>query len=253
MEGWSLIALEVHQLNLVRPILRGAELVEQHVLQDVEFSVDTGNIAALLGPSGSGKSTTLRLINRLDEPTSGRVLLFGQDALAMDVRELRRRVGFVSQIPAVLPGTVAHNICFGPSLRGNQCDARHFIKLVGLDADLLERPADALSVGQQQRVCIARALAVKPDVVLLDEPTAALDSSAANTLLNLVSQLNRELGLTVIMVTHALEHAKAVAHQVVLLNEGRVIEASDAAEFFSRPATEEGLWFLKGGMVQDGR
>ena len=126
-----------------------------------------------------------------------------------------------------------------------------YLKLVDLEADLLQRPASALSIGQQQRMCIARALANEPEILLLDEPTSALDQTAAHKIVTLLNQLNRELGLTVIMVTHLMEHAQAVATRVALLVRGQLIEEGPAAEFFAEPSTTIGRKYLQGELTDD--
>jgi putative ABC transport system ATP-binding protein len=191
------------------------------------------------------------MINRMEDPTSGQILLNGVDTSAIEVRELRRRVGMVFQTPALLEGSVAENICYGPQLKGRSCNAAEYLRLVGLEPDLLSRPATALSVGQQQRVAIARALANEPGILLLDEPTSALDQTASRNILELIQRLNKELGLTVLLVTHVLEHAKAVGTQVVLLASGQKAEEGRASDFFAAPQSETGRLFLRGELTSD--
>jgi len=244
-------AVELIHVSKTKPVLLGDSVTQLQVIQDVSFSVPKGEILALMGPSGSGKSTLLRMINRLEDPTAGQISLFGTDISSLDVRELRRRVGMVFQTPALIAGTVADNVSYGPRLRGEGCDPSEYLDLVQLERDLLNRPATALSVGQQQRMCIARALANRPEVLLLDEPTSALDQTAANTVLDLVCRLNRELGLTVIMVTHLMEHARAVGTRVALLVRGAKIEECPADAFFAGPATEIGRRFLQGELSNE--
>lgn len=254
-----MVAMSIPKLQLLdvcktKPVLVSGSLCDVEVLRGVSFSVEKGEVLALIGPSGSGKSTILRLINRLEETTSGRILLDGADARTLEVRALRRRVGMVSQVPALLDGTVAENISYGPRLRNAATrDARPaaYLELVGLEKEFLERPAHALSVGQQQRVAIARALANEPEVLLLDEPTSALDQTASRNILDLLRRLNAELGLTVIIVTHVLDHAKAVATRVVLLAGGQKVEGGVATEFFEGPRTELGRRFLAGDLNGD--
>ncbi len=251
-EVTDLPAIELSHLNKVKPVLLGDTLTELEVINDLSLVIPKGEVLALIGPSGSGKSTLLRMINRMEEPTSGSILLYGSDIQNMNVRELRRRVGMVSQTPALLPGTVGENITYGPKLRGEPCDAAHFLDLVGLDEDLLQRPASALSIGQQQRMSIARALANNPEVLLLDEPTSALDQTAAHNIIHLISNLSHKLALTVIMVTHVMEHAKAVATRISLLVHGSLVEESEAYKFFAGPVTEAGQKFLRGELFEVG-
>ncbi|NLJ24049.1 MAG: ATP-binding cassette domain-containing protein [Firmicutes bacterium] len=243
--------IEFVHVSKTKPVLLGDSIKELEVMRDISLSLGKGEILAPIGPSGSGKSTLLRMINRMEDPTLGSILLFGQDIAGLNVRELRRRVGMVSQTPALLPGTVADNIAYGPSLRGQTCDVAKYLKLVDLEADLLQRPASALSIGQQQRMCIARALANEPEILLLDEPTSGLDQTAAHKIVTLLSVLNRDLGLTLIMVTHLMEHAEAVATQVALLVKGQLVEQSSADEFFLEPVTEIGRKFLRGELSSD--
>lgn len=243
--------LQFVAVSMERPVRISGKLRDEPVLNEVSFSLAAGEILCLLGPSGAGKSTVLRLANRLEEPTGGRILLDGQDIASLDVRELRRRVGMVFQVPALLEGTVADNIAFGPRLRQQECDIARHARMVGLGDELLGRPATELSVGQQQRVGVARALANGPEVLLMDEPTSALDVAAARDILELVGELHRDLGLTVVIVTHVLEHARAVADHVVLLVHGSVVEDGPAAEFFAAPRTEMGRRYLAGELRED--
>ena len=246
-------AIELNRVSMTKPVLLGNSLTELDIIRDVSFSVPEGEILALIGPSGSGKSTLMRMINRMEDPTSGQILLFGSDISGLDVRELRRRVGMVSQTPALLPGKVSDNIVYGPSLRGEPCNPEEYLELVGLEPELVSRPASSLSVGQQQRMCIARALANRPNILLLDEPTSALDRTAARNIIELICNLNRQLGLTVIIVTHVMEHAQAVATRVAMLVGGVLIEEGAAADFFESPKTQIGHRFLKGELTEDGR
>lgn len=245
-------AIELRQVSKVKPVLLGDTVTNIEVIKDVSLTVEQGHILALIGPSGAGKSTLLRMLNRLEDPSSGSILLGGTDIAQMDVRELRRRVGMVSQTPALLPGTVGDNIAYGPNLRGEPCSPKRYLELVNLEQDLLDRPASALSIGQQQRMCIARALANRPDVLLLDEPTSALDQTAANTIINLIGRLSRELSLTVVIVTHLMEHARLIATQVGLLGRGQLVEQGPANQFFEEPQTEVGRRFLRGELDNHG-
>lgn len=242
----NLPVLELSHLNKVKPVVVGDSLTELEVIRDLSLVIPKGEVLALIGPSGSGKSTLLRLINRMEEPTSGSILLYGSDIQNMNVRKLRRRVGLVSQTPALLPGTVGENVSYGPKLRGEPCDTESYLDLVGLEANLLQRPASALSIGQQQRMCIARALANEPEVLLLDEPTSALDQAAAQNIINLVCHLSHQLALTVIMVTHVMKHAQAVATRIALLVHGSLVEEGEASKFFDKPTTKTGRQFLRG-------
>jgi putative ABC transport system ATP-binding protein len=156
------------------------------------------------GPSGSGKTTLLRLLNRLDDPDDGVVLLEGRDVRDYDVLELRRRVQSVGQVPVTFPGTVADNV------RGDTTD---LLMRVGLDPRLASREADRLSVGEAQRMALARSLALSPDVLALDEPTSALDMANKAGIERLVRELAGS-GLTVVMVSHDPRHAELADHVI---------------------------------------
>jgi putative ABC transport system ATP-binding protein len=191
------------------------------VLEDVSVTIRDG-ATALLGPSGSGKSSLLRLLNRLSEPDSGAVLFRGEPVPSLDVLELRRRAALVPQLPAPLPGTVAANVRYGPSLAGREADVETCLARAGLDAAYADREAAQLSVGEQQRVMLARALALEPEVLLLDEPTSALDESARDGVERTLAELART-GVAMVLVTHDRGQAERIATQVVALREGRVV------------------------------
>jgi len=167
-------------------------------------------LTAMVGSSGAGKTTLLRLLNRLDDPDAGQVLLDGKDVRQYDVLQLRRRVQYVGQVPVTFPGTVAENLAMAePS-----ADAAALLERVGLSTTLVERRADALSVGEAQRLSLARALACEPEALLLDEPTSALDTASKGG----IEQLIRSLaggGLTVVLVTHDPRQAAELADAVI--------------------------------------
>ena len=144
---------------------------DTEILAGVDALVPDGEVTAIVGPSGVGKSTLLRAINRLIEPTSGEVYLDGEPTSGLDPLDLRRRVGMVFQIPALFGGSVEEAVLYGARLSGKDADPRRLLEVVGLDASLAGRDPQSLSVGQQQRVTMARALALEPEVLLLDEPT----------------------------------------------------------------------------------
>jgi putative ABC transport system ATP-binding protein len=226
------------------------------VLRGVSLAVARGEALALVGPSGAGKTTLLRVMNGLDPIDSGDVRLDGASTLALAPAELRRRVGMVFQTPRSLAKTVADEVSFGPRLRDSVADAGALaaragreLERVGLGADFLPRPMTTLSAGEQQRVAIARALANDPEVLLLDEPTAALDPTATRSLIELLGRVQRELGLSLLVVSHALEQARALGGNVALLVAGEVVEVAPAARFFDAPVDSRTRDFVLGQLA----
>ena len=254
MSDLKLQASNIHKSRLARRNDGGPQLVE--VLRGLDFAVRRGEVFSIIGPSGAGKSTLLRLVNRLEDPDDGLILLDDEPLTAIPVVMLRRRVGIVFQAPALFDGSVADNITFGPALHSRPLTdplgmAREFLDQVGLDPDLASRSAEDLSAGQQQRVAIARALANGPDVLLLDEPTSALDPTSTTRILDLVRELNARLGLTVLFVTHAIEQAARVADRAMLLVDGRKIEEGPAQQLIHSPREEITRRFVAGTLSDD--
>jgi UDP-glucose/iron transport system ATP-binding protein len=205
------------------------------ILKGVDADVPKDDITAVVGPSGAGKSTLLRAINRLVEPTAGEVYLGGEPTSAMSPLELRRRVGMVFQLPALFGATVEEATLYGARLAGRSADADRLLEMAGLDASFRGKAPQSLSVGEQQRVSIARALALGPEVLLMDEPTSALDEAARRRIEDLVRELNASLGLTIVVVSHDLDQVERVADRVVLLAGGRSEGEWGKEEFFSAP------------------
>jgi putative ABC transport system ATP-binding protein len=189
-------------------------------------------VIAIVGPSGAGKSSFLRLLNRLDEPTSGTVYLEGEDYRQIEPRELRRRVGMVMQSPYLFPGTVEDNICFGPRQWGEKITQERvqtLLRRVGLEG-YQERNVSFLSGGEAQRVSLARTLANSPEVLLLDEPTSALDEAARMGVEELLVDIIYREGLTCLMVTHDMEQARRMAQRAVYLKQGSLIRQGAVEE-----------------------
>jgi putative ABC transport system ATP-binding protein len=192
------------------------------VLRELGLEIRQGS-TAVLGPSGAGKSTLLRLLNRLADPQSGSVRFRERDVRELDPLELRRQACLVPQLPAPFPGSVADNVRFGPRLAGREVDPVRPLELAGLSADYAERDASRLSVGEQQRMMLARALALEPDVLLLDEPTAALDETARGGVERTLLELAGKTGLSLVIVTHDRAQAGRLANRVVELRDGRIV------------------------------
>jgi putative ABC transport system ATP-binding protein len=204
------------------------------VLRDVNLRLPVG-ASSVVGPSGSGKSTLLRLLDRLADPDSGRVVYEGTDVRDRDPLALRREVSLVPQLPALIDGTVHDNVAYGPRLAGRSFDARSCLELAGLDPAFEDRDAAKLSVGEQQRVMLARALALEPRVLLLDEPTSALDQTARDAVESTLRGLRARTAISTVVVTHDMAQAKRLAGYVVRLEEGRVTAQGPIAEVLDEP------------------
>jgi putative ABC transport system ATP-binding protein len=175
-------------------------------------------VTGVVGPSGIGKSTLLRLLNRLADPAAGIVRYRGRDVRELDVLALRREVALVPQLPALLEGTVTDNLLYAPRLAGIPADVPASLRLAGLDPGFASRPAERLSVGEAQRVMLARALAMRPSVLLLDEPTAALDESTKAAIESTLRDLRADAGLSLVLVTHDLAQAERLTDRVLTLD-----------------------------------
>jgi len=216
-------------------------------LDDVTVTVPNGSLTALLGPSGSGKSTLLRVIAGLETPDAGTVLIEGEDVSAHPART--RGVGFVFQHYAAFKHmTVADNVAFGPSVRKRpkaETKARvaELLELVGL-AHLGGRYPSQLSGGQRQRMALARALAVEPRVLLLDEPFGALDARVREELRSWLRRLHDEVHVTTIFVTHDQEEAMEIAEQIVVVNDGRIEQSASPSQIYDEPASQFVMEFV---------
>ena len=221
------------------------------VLDVDDLAIGRGEVLALVGPSGSGKSTLLRLLNFLEPPTGG-ALSFDGRAVGDDLPlSERRRVTAVFQRPALLRRSVAANIGYGLGLRGGKLPPEElaaWLDRLGL-TPLARQPAQRLSAGESQRVAMARALVVRPDVLLLDEPTANLDPYNVSLIERLVAEEQRATGMTVVWVTHDIFQARRAADRVAFLLAGRLVEVADAETFFTAPATAQAAAFARGELV----
>jgi osmoprotectant transport system ATP-binding protein len=212
-------------------------------LSEVSLDVPAGSAVALVGESGSGKTTLLRCFNRLVEPGSGEVFVGDADVRRTDPVQLRRGIGYVQQHGGLLPHwRVIRNVELVPTLRGipdARAAAREALDLVGLGGeDFANRFPHELSGGQRQRVALARSIAARPDVILLDEPFGALDAISRAELHDVFDTLRRELGVTALMVTHDLGEAARLADSIVVMRAGRVEQAGGMRTLSEAPATE---------------
>ena len=222
-----------------------------HALKNINFSVKKGEIVVVCGPSGSGKSTMIRCINKLEEITSGTLIVNGQDLAdkKTDINKVRQQAGMVFQHFNLFPHkTILENITIGPiqvkKLSKKVADekAMELLEKVKIPHQASKYPSE-LSGGQQQRVAIARTVAMEPEVILFDEPTSALDPEMIGEVLDVMKSLAQE-NYTIVCVTHEMGFAKEVAHRVVFMADGEIIEENTPSEFFDNPQHERTKKFL---------
>ena len=225
-------------------------------LRDVSLTIADGDIYGIIGMSGAGKSTLVRCINMLERPTEGRVIVNGQQLDAMtpaQLRAARREITMIfQQFNLLMQRTCLQNICFPMELAGvgrkeAQAKARQLLELVGLPDKAQAYPAQ-LSGGQQQRIAIARALATNPKVLLCDEATSALDPKTTRQILELIQDINRKLGITVVVITHQMSVVKEICTHVAILDDGEVVEDGLVSAVFSAPSPRRpGTWCSPAG------
>ncbi len=230
------------------------------VLKEISVDIPDKQITCIIGPSGCGKTTLLKSLNRLLELTpsarvQGRVLVDGEDIYAdhVDVVHLRKKMGLLSQKPQPLPMSIYENVAFGPRVHGMRSRrelralVERYLRQAGLWEEVkgrLHDPAAALSVGQQQRLCLARGLAVEPEVILCDEPTAALDPVSAQTIEKRFKELSQSY--TILVVTHILRQAKRLADHVLFMYMGELLEAGPARAIFESPSHPQTQAYIRG-------
>ena len=218
-----------------------------HALSDINIDIADGDVFGIIGMSGAGKSTLVRTINLLERPTSGTIEVDGRDVTALSGEELRayrRRVAMIFQNFGLLAQkTVLDNVCFpflaasGKVTAENRARALELLDRVGLAEKAQSYPSQ-LSGGQKQRVAIARALACEPEVILCDEATSALDPKSTNTILKLLRDINRETGVTLVVITHSMDVVEKICNNVAVLEHGRVVERGSVAKVFADPQAE---------------
>lgn len=235
-----------------------------HALNGVSTDIKKGEVVCVIGPSGSGKSTFLRCLNRLEDPTDGRIIFAGEDLMdpKTDIDMHRQKMGMVFQHFNLFNNkTVLENIMLAPEyVRCKEAkklktgkskkqiheevknEAMELLKRIGLESKADVYPS-TLSGGQKQRVAIVRALAMNPDVILFDEPTSALDPEMVGEVLDLMKSVAAE-GMTMIVVTHEMGFAREVANRVIFMDDGRILESGDPKEFFANPKTQRAREFL---------
>ncbi len=248
----SLMSLRVENLNV--------HINDQHILKDMNLVVPERSITCVIGPSGCGKSTFLKTLNRMHDETpevkiEGSVFIDGEDIYKRNVNviDIRRKMGLLAQRPWPLPMSIYDNVAYGPKIHGlkkrkalNQTVIQ-YLKYVGLWEEVRGRirtPATRLSIGQQQRLCLARGLAVEPEFILGDEATSALDPISTKKIEELFLMLKEKY--TLILVTHTLRQAKRIADYIVFMYMGKIIEAAPTEEFFNHPKKQLTKDYLSG-------
>lgn len=244
--------IKIKDLNL--------QIGKQQILKNINLEIPEKKITVILGPSGCGKTTLLKSLNRLTDlypemRVTGNIMIDNDDILHTneDITILRQKMGLLSQRPYPLPMNIYNNVAFGLRISGRKkkrfLDKRveHYLKMANLwdeVKDRLKDPASALSIGQQQRLCLARGLAVDPEIILADEPTSALDPISSEAIEKKFVELKQQY--TIVMVTHVLRQARRIADYVVFMYLGEIIEQGTAEEVFENPKEEITKQYLKG-------
>lgn len=215
-------------------------------LKDIELTIESGDIYGIIGMSGAGKSTLVRCLNYLETPTSGEVWVGEQELGALkekELRELRSRIGMIFQhFNLLMQKNVLDNVCFPLLIQGvkkkeARARAKKLLKTVGLSDKEKSYPAQ-LSGGQKQRVAIARALASEPEVLLCDEATSALDPKTTASILKLLQEINRDMGLTIVLITHQMSVVRQICNHVAIMEKGRIVESGSVEQIFNHPETD---------------
>lgn len=233
---------------------------KQHILKDINAGIPDRQITVIMGPSGCGKTTLMKSMNRLTDLTpdthvTGSILIDGRDILNTndDITKIRKMMGLLAQRPYPLPMSIYNNIAYGLRISGRKkkrfLDKRveHYLRQVNLwdeVKDRLKDPAGALSIGQQQRLCLARGLAVDPEIILADEPTSALDPISSQTIEEKFNELKNQY--TIVLVTHILRQARRIADYVIFMYLGEIVEQGPAQQIFEDPKMEKTKSYLKG-------
>lgn len=215
------------------------------IIPDLSLKIEKGEFVTIIGSSGCGKTTTLKMINGLYEPTSGDVLVNGENIREKDMIQLRRSIGYAIQGSVLFPNmTVEENISYVPSLWNKKDKKRteaavdKWMKITGLDPDLKDRYPSELSGGQQQRVGIARALAASPDILLMDEPFGAVDAITRGQLQEEIRGIHQKTGITILFVTHDIEEALKISTKVLVMDKGEIQQYASPQELLRHPATD---------------
>ncbi|WP_417081868.1 ABC transporter ATP-binding protein [Mobilibacterium timonense] len=215
------------------------------IIPDLSLKIEKGEFVTIIGSSGCGKTTTLKMINGLYEPTSGDVLVNGENIREKDMIQLRRSIGYAIQGSVLFPNmTVEENISYVPSLwnkkdkRRTEAAVDKWMEITGLDPELKDRYPSELSGGQQQRVGIARALAASPDILLMDEPFGAVDAITRGQLQKEIKDIHHKTGITILFVTHDIEEALKISTKVLVMDKGEIQQYASPQELLRHPATD---------------
>ncbi len=215
------------------------------IMEDFNLAVEKGDFVTIIGSSGCGKTTALKMVNGLIQPTEGKIYIDGQDISTVDQTMLRRNIGYAIQGSVLFPHmTVEENIAYVPNLLNKKDKKRtkaaveKWMKIVGLDEDMLKRYPSELSGGQQQRVGIARALAASPEILLMDEPFGAVDEITRGQLQTELKRIYEETGITILFVTHDISEALKLGTKVLVLDHGEIQQYDKPSELLKNPATD---------------
>ncbi len=246
------VKIKVKNLNLY--------INKKHILKNIDINIPKNKITVILGPSGCGKTTLMKCLNRLTDlypemKVSGKIFIDNEEILNKrnDITKIRKRMGLLSQRPYPLPMSIYKNIAFGLKISNRKnrkfLNGRieHYLKQASLWDEVKDRlydPASSLSIGQQQRLCLARGLAVDPDIILADEPTSALDPLSSQAIEKKIAELKQSY--TIVVVTHILRQAVRIADYVVFMYLGEVIEQGEAKDFFENPKKDRTKSYLQG-------
>ena len=225
----------------------------QTAVEDISFKIDDGEFVCLIGTSGSGKTTIMRMINRMTEPSKGKILIDGEDIMTKNPVQLRREIGYVIQQIGLLPHmTIYENITLVPALlkwdeERKRKIAEELIKKVDLPVEYLEKYPSQLSGGQQQRIGVIRALAAEQNIILMDEPFGALDPITRESLQNLIKSIQKELGKTVVFVTHDMNEAIGLADKILIMDMGHIVQYDTPENILKNPAND----YVRGLLGED--
>lgn len=228
----------------VKELCRSVSVNNQskQIVDNISYKFHRGKIYTVIGPSGAGKSSLLRMLNRLDEPTSGEILFNNENYKSYEPPELRMKICYLFQIPYLFDGTIRDNLKYAVNDMKDE-EVMELSKKVHIKKEMLDDSVENLSVGEKQRVAIARLLAVKPEIILLDEPTSNLDPGHTRAIENLIKEIVLKEKITAIVVTHHPQQALNIGEETLLLDNGKLVEHGSTHDVIENPQTEAGKLF----------